>query len=101
VLDVGAARRLWPWPVPALSAEVAGTWLLAFAAGFAWGLRERDWRRLAVAYPAYLAVLALAAVAALREGGFRSDAARAVTLAALLASAAAFVLAERREARAR
>ena len=42
------------------------TWLVAFAAGAAWTLREADWRRVRIAFPVSIAFLVLLLVAALR-----------------------------------
>lgn len=56
----------WPWSLPDLGAGAIAVWLVTFAVAAAWCLRERDWRRARVIFPAYLTLLALLLLAALR-----------------------------------
>jgi hypothetical protein len=60
------ADGFWPWPLPDLGAAAIVVWSVTFAAGAGWALRERDWRRARVVFPAYLTFLALLLVAAAR-----------------------------------
>jgi hypothetical protein len=60
------ADGFWPWAIPDLGAAALAVWLVTFAAGSAWALREGDWLRARVVFPAYLAFLVLILLAALR-----------------------------------
>jgi hypothetical protein len=60
------ADGFWPWSLPDLGAAAIAVWIVTFAAGTAWSLREGDWRRARVVFPAYLAFLTLLLLAALR-----------------------------------
>ena len=60
------ADGFWPWPLTDLGAGAMATWLVAFAAGAAWTLREADWRRVRIAFPVNIVFLVLLLVAALR-----------------------------------
>jgi hypothetical protein len=60
------ADGFWPWPLPDLGAAAVAVWLATFAAGAAWCLRERDWRRARIIFPAYFTFLVLLLLAALR-----------------------------------
>jgi hypothetical protein len=46
IVRPSAFDRVWPWPLPPLSAGAVGAWLLTIAAGSWWALREGDWARL-------------------------------------------------------
>jgi hypothetical protein len=58
------ADGFWPWSLPDLGAGAIAVWIAMFAIGSAWCLRERDWRRCRVVFPAYLTFLILLLVAA-------------------------------------
>jgi hypothetical protein len=60
------ADGFWPWPLPDLAAGAIAVWLVTFAAAAGWCLREGDWRRCRVIFPAYLTMLVLLIFAALR-----------------------------------
>jgi hypothetical protein len=60
------ADGFWPWPLPDLGAGAIAVWIVTFAAAAAWCLRERDWLRARVIFPAYLTLLVLLLLAALR-----------------------------------
>ena len=60
------ADGFWPWSLPDLGAGAIAVWIVTFAAGAAWSLREGDWRRSRLAFPPYLAFLVLLLLAALR-----------------------------------
>ena len=88
----GTFAGLWPWPLTPLAAGAVAAGLLAVAAGCWWSLREGDWRRVRIGFPALILFDALALVVAARfsealDGG---DAATWIYLGALLASLVAF-----------
>lgn len=60
------ADRFWPWSLPDLAAGAIAVWLATFAAAAAWCLREGDWRRVRLIFPAYLTFLLLLCLATLR-----------------------------------
>jgi hypothetical protein len=60
------ADGFWPWALPDLGAGAMAVWLATFAAGAAWCLRERDWRRARIGLAVYLSFLVLLLLAALR-----------------------------------
>lgn len=86
---------LWPWPLSALPAGAVGAWLLTVAAGCWWCLRDGDWRRVRVAFPALLTFLVLLLVGAARYAeAFDADDSRTwVYLLVVAASALLFALA--------
>jgi hypothetical protein len=61
-----SADSLWPWTLTPLTARAVGAWLLALATGLAMTLWERDWGRLRVATPTYVAAPLLQFVALAR-----------------------------------
>ena len=68
---------VWPWPLTPLTAGAVAAWLLTLAVGCWWSLREADWRRVRVAFPAFFTAPALALVGAARysealDGGVRT-----------------------------
>ena len=65
-VDPSSADSLWPWPLTPLTARAVGAWLLALVAGLAMTLWERDWARLRVATPTYVAAPLLQFVALAR-----------------------------------
>jgi hypothetical protein len=91
----------WPWPLPALPAELVGTWLCTYAAGFLWfALRERDWGRVRIAVVPAAIVLVLDLAAAGRFRGSLGTGTRTAVylgfLAALLIGLSAVALLEER-----
>jgi hypothetical protein len=54
-VDPSSAGSLWPWTLTPLTARAVGSWLLALATGLAMTLWERDWGRIRVATPTYVA----------------------------------------------
>ena len=61
-----SADSLWPWTLTPLTARAVGAWLLALATGLAMTLWERDWSRIRVATPTYVAAPVLQFVALAR-----------------------------------
>jgi len=61
-----SADGLWPWTLTPLTARAVGAWLLALATGLAMTLWERDWGRIRVATPTYVAAPVLQLVALAR-----------------------------------
>jgi hypothetical protein len=57
---------LWPWPLTPLTAGAVAAWLLTIASAGWWSLREGDWRRVRVAFPAVIIFDALALIGAAR-----------------------------------
>lgn len=100
--DWGWLAERWPWPLPALPAQLVGAWLCTYAAGFLWfGLREREWGRVrtAVIPAAIVVALDLAAAGRLRGsfgGGSRTAVYLVVLGALLIVLGAAALLEERR-----
>lgn len=64
-----SADSLWPWPLTPLTARAVGAWLLALATGLAMTIWERDWERIRVAVPTYVAMPILQFVALVRFSG--------------------------------
>jgi hypothetical protein len=102
---VFASSRLagvWPWPLAALPAGAIGGWILSFAAGSWWALRDSDWSRIRLTIPFYLLFYVLLLIAAARFWDtLTGDAARrwiyvGVLLAAFVMTAFAAVLQEKR-----
>jgi hypothetical protein len=56
----------WPWTLPDIGAAAVAVWLVTFASGSWWCLRDGDWARVRLVFPAYLAFLALMLLACLR-----------------------------------
>lgn len=52
---VDVMRAPWPWPVPPLTSQVVGAWLLSFGFAIAVAVRERDLSRMSVPAAAYAA----------------------------------------------
>jgi hypothetical protein len=67
------AVDLWPWPVPPLSARVAGGWVLAMGLTQLWSAIENDWAKLRTYALATLGFFPLQVVAALRYAGRFDD----------------------------
>jgi hypothetical protein len=65
-VDPSSADSLWPWSLTPLTADAVGAWLLALATGLAATLWERDWARIRVATPTYVAMPVLQFVALAR-----------------------------------
>lgn len=91
---------LWPWPLTPLTAGAVAAWLLTLAVGCWWSLREADWRRVRVAFPAFIAAPALALVGAVRysealDGGVRTWVYLAVLVGLLGCSVVAWLQNER------
>jgi hypothetical protein len=68
-VDPSSADRLWPWTLTPLTARAVGAWLLALATGLGATLWERDWARIRVATPTYVAMPLLQFVALARFSG--------------------------------
>ena len=66
VAPTDSADAFWPWELTPLTARVVASWLLAFAVGIAWVLRENDWSRSRPAAVAYTLFGALQLVVLLR-----------------------------------
>jgi hypothetical protein len=60
------ADGFWPWTLPDIAAAAVGVWILTFAVGCAWALREGDWQRARPVFVAFLGFLVLLLLAALR-----------------------------------
>jgi hypothetical protein len=68
-IDPSFSGSLWPWTLTPLTARAVGAWLLALATGLAMTLWERDWARIRVATPTYVAAPVLQFVALARFSG--------------------------------
>jgi hypothetical protein len=88
----GTFADLWPWSLTPLTARAVAAWLLTVAVASWWALRDGDWRRTRVAFPALVAfpVLALFGAARFAEVFDADDLRTWLYIAALVASAAAF-----------
>jgi hypothetical protein len=95
----GTFADLWPWPLTPLTAGAVAAWLLTIAAGCWWALRDGDWRRVRVAFPAFVAfdVLALAGAARFPGALDSGDARTWIYLGCLVASLILFALAAVRQ----
>jgi hypothetical protein len=96
----GTFADLWPWPLTPLTAGAVAAWLLTIAVGCWWSLRERDWRRVRVAFPGFFAFAALQLIGAARysealDGGPRTWVYLAALAALLAVSGLAWVQHER------
>lgn len=60
------ADGFWPWALPDVAAAAVAVWILTFATGCAWALRERDWLRARPLFVALLGFLVLLLLAAAR-----------------------------------
>ena len=60
------ADELWPWPLTPLTSRTVAAWSLALAAGLAFTAWQRDWARVRIATPTYVAIPVLQLVALLR-----------------------------------
>jgi hypothetical protein len=99
-LRPGRLADSWPWPLPDLPAAAIGAWLLGTATGAWWSLRDREWRRLRIAVPAFLLFPLLLLFAALRyRDRLDGDASTAVYVSALVVSLLAVVVAVWRQER--
>jgi hypothetical protein len=58
--------ELWPWTLTPLTARTVAAWSLALAAGLAFTAWQRDWTRVRIATPTYVAIPALQFVALAR-----------------------------------
>jgi hypothetical protein len=95
----GTFADLWPWPLTPLTSGAVGAWLLTIAGGCWWALRDGDWRRVRVAFPAFIAfdVLALAGAARFSDALDFGAAGTWLYLGALGVSLALFALAAARQ----
>jgi hypothetical protein len=84
----GTFDDLWPWKLTPLTAGAVAAWLMTIAVGCWWSLREADWGRVRVAFPALIAfpLLALIGLARFSEAVDFDDPAAGVYLGALIAS---------------
>jgi hypothetical protein len=62
----GAFARVWPWPLPPVSAGATGAWLLTIAAGSWWALWEDDWTRFRATVPGVFVFLGVVVAGAAR-----------------------------------
>jgi hypothetical protein len=60
------ADELWPWTLTPLTARTVAAWSLALAAGLAFTAWQRDWTRVRIATPTYVAIPVLQFVAVAR-----------------------------------
>jgi hypothetical protein len=63
------ADDIWPWPLTPLTSRTVAAWSLALAAGLAFTAWQRDWTRVRIATPTYVAIPLLQFVALLRFSG--------------------------------
>ena len=61
-----SASSLWPWTLTPLTARAISAWLLALATGLLVTIWERDWSRVRVAVPTYVAMPVLQLIATAR-----------------------------------
>lgn len=61
-----AADSLWPWNLTPLTARTVAAWVLALAAGLGFTAWQRDWARVRIATPTYVAIPVLQLVALAR-----------------------------------
>jgi hypothetical protein len=95
----GTFAELWPWPLTPLTAGAVGAWLLTISAGCWWALLDGDWRRVRVAFPAFIAfdILALAGAARFSGALDFADERSWLYVGALAVSLALFALAAARQ----
>jgi hypothetical protein len=60
------ADDIWPWTLTPLTARTVAAWVLALAGGLAYTAWQRDWARVRIATPTYVAIPALQFVALAR-----------------------------------
>lgn len=60
------ADGFWPWALPDIAAAAVAVWILTFAVGCGWALREGDWQRARPLFFALLGFLVLLLLAAAR-----------------------------------
>ena len=65
-LAPSTADELWPWPLTPLTARTVAAWALALAAGLGFTAWQRDWARVRIATPTYVAIPVLQLAALLR-----------------------------------
>jgi hypothetical protein len=97
----GTFSDMWPWALTPLTAGAVAGWLLTVATACWWALREGDWRRVRIAFPALILFDLLALAAAVRYADALDDgAATWVYIGWLVASACTLGVAALRNERA-
>lgn len=66
VVAPSTAGDLWPWPLTPLTSRTVAAWALALATGLGFTAWQRDWTRVRIATPTYVAIPVLQFVALMR-----------------------------------